>query len=115
SPVSSRRDLTSAWISITLAGYLVTAAASSPAPQRGNEFAGDLPVVRRADHVKAADTVRPFATYAQCQIELLIGGDPNTSLPVVSDDNAESISDCLAVAVREEANVVILPELALAF
>jgi predicted amidohydrolase len=78
------------------------------------EFGGDLPDIRRIDHV-GREAVRPFATYAQCQIELTITGDDTTSLPVVSDDNAPKIADCVAAAAREHANVVILPELSLAF
>jgi predicted amidohydrolase len=79
------------------------------------EFVNDLPALRRADHVGREDTVRAFATYAQCQIELTVGADDKTSLPVVPDANAQAISDCLAVAVREQANVLILPELSMAF
>jgi len=82
--------------------------------QAPSEFGADLPGVRRVDHI-GRESVRPFATYAQCQIELTITGDPATSLPVVSDDNAAKITECVAAAARERANVVILPELALAF
>jgi predicted amidohydrolase len=98
---------------------LVTAAASSPGrPPQGrasNEFLGDLPAVRRVDHLGRDGTVRPYATYAQCQIEVSIGTDQRTALPVVPDENAGKIADCLAAAVSEGANVLILPELSLAF
>ena len=80
-----------------------------------NELVGDLPVIRRVGHVDRNDSVRAYATYAQCQIEIMIGTDQNTSLPGVPDENARNIADCLAIAVREGANVLMLPELALAF
>jgi predicted amidohydrolase len=97
---------------------LVTVAASSPGlPQRSavNEFVGDLPAIRRTDHLGREGSVRAYATYAQCQIELSLGTDQKTALPVVGDENAHRIADCLAAAVSERADVLILPELSLAF
>jgi len=105
-------------LSALLACGLVTAAGSSPGlPQRRpvNEFVGDLPALRRADHVGRDGTVRAYATHAQCQFEMTVGTDPRTALPVVADESARRIADCLAAAVAEGANVLILPELSLAF
>lgn len=104
------------WGAIT-GGCHRNASIPQPLPQHGSlkEFDDDLPALRRVDHLGPAGTLRAFATYAQCQFEFSLGSDPDTSLPIVPDENAPKIAGCLAVAVREKANVLILPELALAF
>lgn len=102
---------------------IVSAAGCATAPVRGQspsargaaaEFLDDLPPLRRADHTGGAHAPRPFATYAQCQIELVMGGDAGSALAVGRDENAERVTRCLDAAVRERADVLVLPELALA-
>ncbi len=79
-----------------------------------NEFLGDLPTLRRVEHIVPGTLPRAFATYAQCQTELTVHSDEETGLPVGDDQNAGRVSLCLEAAVREGANVLILPELSLA-
>lgn len=107
-------SIATAWLGCCL---VTTAASPGGVPQRRtmNEFVGDLPALRRVDHLGKEGSVRPYATYAQCQIEVSIGTDQKTALPVVPDENAARIAGCLAAAVAERADVLILPELSLAF
>ncbi|MDA8124534.1 MAG: hypothetical protein M0009_05020 [Deltaproteobacteria bacterium] len=79
-----------------------------------SEAAFDLPPIQRVDQ-RAGQPVKPFATYGQCQIELAYSVDAGTGLPVVDDRYRAKIESCISSAVKEKVNVLILPELSLAF
>ena len=74
----------------------------------------DLPPLRRVDR-RQGKPMRAFATYAQCQFEFSYETDPSTGLAMIPDRYREKVNTCLSVAVREGADVLILPELSLAF
>lgn len=81
------------------------------------EFLGvalDLPPIRRVDH-KGGQPPQAFATYGQCQIEFSYSVDTSSGLPVVPDDFRAKIESCVSLAIKESVNVLILPELSLAF
>lgn len=79
-----------------------------------SDVALDLPPIRRVDH-RGGQPPQPFATYGQCQIELSYSVDASSGLPVVSDDYRVKIESCISLAIKENVNVLILPELSLAF
>jgi predicted amidohydrolase len=79
-----------------------------------SDVALDLPPIRRVDH-RGGQPPQPFATYGQCQIELSYSIDASSGLPVVSDDYRAKIESCISLAIKEYINVLILPELSLAF
>jgi hypothetical protein len=78
------------------------------------EFHGDLVAVRRVDHRGESQVVN-FATYGQCQVELSTKEDKATHLYLLEKSNTSRIRACLSAARREHVQVLILPELALAF
>jgi len=100
------------------AGAITENAAKSSFPENISEntlaAAYDLPRIRPVDH-RNGQPYRPFATYGQCQIELSPSVDKHTGLPVIADDYAAKIDRCLSLAVKEKVQVLILPELSLAF
>lgn len=101
-------------VASAFAGVTLSIAGQSPQRPSPAEFLNDLPVVRRIDRAGGKQIAGPFATYAQCQVELSVDSDPETALPVGRDENAKKIDLCLDAAIRERANVLVLPELCLA-
>jgi predicted amidohydrolase len=83
-------------------------------PSEAPETAFDLPPIRRID-LRAGNPYRHFATYGQCQIGLSPRTDPASGLSVISDEGRAKVERCVSLALREQVNVLILPELALAF
>jgi predicted amidohydrolase len=83
-------------------------------PTETSAVANDLPPIRRADH-RNGQPYRPFATYGQCQIELSYTVDPISGLPVVTDNYRTKVESCISLAIKEDVNVLILPELSLGF
>jgi hypothetical protein len=83
-------------------------------PTETSAVANDLPPIRRVDH-RNGQPYRPFATYGQCQIELSYTVDPISSLPVVTDNYRTKVESCISLAIKEDVNVLILPELSLGF
>jgi len=84
------------------------------APLSNVEFQGDMVPIRRVDH-RGGVPPQSFATYGQCQLDLPIREVKETALSAMVADNAGKIRACLATAEREHVNVLILPELSLAF
>lgn len=76
--------------------------------------AHDLPLIRRVD-LRNGQPYRPFATYGQCQIELSYTVDEATGLPVIPDTYRAKLEKCVSLAIKEDVNVLILPELSLGF
>ena len=83
-------------------------------PASISEFQADLVSLRRVDH-RGATPIEPFVTYGQCQIDLPVVESSNGALSAMPEGNAAKIRACVAAAEREHVNVLILPELALAF
>ena len=83
-------------------------------PPAAPETASDLPLIRRVD-LRAGNPYRHFATYGQCQIELSPTTDPETGLAVISDEGRAKVERCVSLALRQQVNVLILPELSLGF
>lgn len=78
------------------------------------EFQADMVPIRRVDH-RGSVQPQSFATYGQCQVDLPVKEVKETALSAMMEDNAGKIRACLATAEREHVNVLIIPELSLAF
>jgi predicted amidohydrolase len=78
------------------------------------EFQVDMVPIRRVDH-RGSVPPQSFATYGQCQVDLPTKEVKETALPAMAEENEAKIRACLATAERERVNVLILPELSLAF
>jgi len=76
--------------------------------------AHDLPPIRRVD-LRNGQPYRPFATYGQCQIELSYVIDLVSGLPIISDIYRSKVESCVSLAIKENVNILILPELSLGF
>lgn len=74
----------------------------------------DLPPVRIFEIMKGKPPL-PFARFGQCQYIFSLGRDDATGLAVVPAEYAARIDRCLEIAAKEHVNVLIFPELALAF
>lgn len=98
----------------TISGQHVDAGISPYPAAKLSDAALDLPPIRRVDH-RGGQPPKMFATYGQCQIELSYSVDASSGLPVVSDSCLAKIESCLSCAIKENVNVLILPELSLAF
>lgn len=83
-------------------------------PASVSEFQSDLVPLRRIDH-RGTVPIVPFATYGQCQIDLPLSESKGWELSAMLEDNMAKVRACIATAEKEHVNVLILPELALAF
>ena len=83
-------------------------------PTSNTEFLTDLVPLRRVDH-RGATPVAPFATYGQCQIDLPLAEAKCAGLSAIKMECTAKIRLCLEIAERERIQVLIFPELALAF
>ncbi|QWV98954.1 hypothetical protein KP003_06815 [Geomonas nitrogeniifigens] len=83
-------------------------------PLSSVEFQVDMVPIRRVDH-RGSVPPQSFATYGQCQVDLPIKEVKETALSAMVEDNAGKVRACLATAEREHVNVLIIPELSLAF
>ena len=76
---------------------------------------GDLPAVRIVDH-RTKLGASHFARFSQCQIEVSLASKPNDQgvwEASESENLLSSVRACVKTAVRENVDVLILPELAL--
>lgn len=90
-------------------------AISLPEKNQTNALLADLPPVRILE-IGGKKPRQPFARFAQCQfIFPLAGPDRTTGLNIVPDEYEAKINQCLDIAIKERINVLVLPELAIAF
>lgn len=73
-----------------------------------------LPTVKTFDHT-AGQTMTSLPVYAQCQIQVGLKINPVTGLHLATDDTSKRVLMCAAEAVKNKANVLILPELSLSY
>ncbi|MHC1725393.1 MAG: nitrilase-related carbon-nitrogen hydrolase [Syntrophobacteraceae bacterium] len=88
--------------------------ADSKATGQARALTAELPAVRIVELMKDKVPVA-FARFGQCQFSFAPGRDGATGLPVASADGEAKIEQCLEIAGRERVNVLVLPELAMAF
>lgn len=78
-----------------------------------SSFALDLPNVRKVDRLGDLKKEH-FPTFAQCQIRFECSQDSITGLSVAESSVSTKINKCLQVAIEQNVDVLILPELSLA-
>ena len=73
-----------------------------------------LPFVKTFNHV-SENNIKKLPVYAQCQIKVGLQINPVTGLHMATEDTMKNVMICMAEAIKNKADVVILPELSLSY